>query len=247
MPIICSDLRDDGHTMALNRAPIRVLLVEDDLDIAAGLGEYLEARGVAVDFACMAREARRLALDASFDVLVLDVQLPDGNGIALCRELKARGLRSPVLFLTARGSLQDKLSGFDAGGVDYMVKPFEPAELLARIKALAEHIPHAGGLLIRAGDFSLDPATALLTGPDGSLPLGATAVLILRRLMEASPGSVAREELNTLLWGATRPDSDPLRMHIYELRQALSTAFGSPLIDTVRGFGYRFGAGRADP
>ena len=231
--------------MTLSPAPVRVLLVEDDLDVAAGLGAYLEQRGVSVDFAYTAREARGLACNATFDVVVLDVQLPDDNGIALCRELKDLGLRSPVLFLTARGALEDKLRGFEAGGIDYMVKPFAPAELLARVKALARHVPAAGGLGVRAGDFNLDPHAALLTGPGGRVALNATAVLILRRLMQASPGSVTRNELNALLWGDMPPASDPLRMHIYELRQMLSNAFGSPLIETVRGFGYRFGAGHA--
>lgn len=229
--------------MTLSPAAVRVLLVEDDLDVAAGLGAYLDHRGVAVDFAYTAREARHRAFHATFDVVVLDVQLPDGNGIALCRELKNWGLRSPVLFLTARGALEDKLRGFDAGGVDYMVKPFAPAELLARIRALARHIPASGGLVVRVGDFSLDPNAALMTGPGGKIALNATAVLILRRLMDASPGSVTREELNALLWGDMPPASDPLRMHIYELRRALSGAFGAPLIKTVRGFGYRFEAG----
>lgn len=226
--------------MPLSSAAVRVLLVEDDLDVAAGLGAFLEPRGVAADFAHTAREARRLALDATFDVIVLDVQLPDGDGFTLCRALKDQGLRSPVLFLTARGALDDKLRGFDAGGVDYMVKPFAPAELLARIKALALHIPASGGVQLRVGAFSLDPNAALLTGPGGRVPLHATAVLILRRLMEASPGSVSREELNALLWGDDPPASDPLRMHIYDLRQTLTRMFGTPLIETVRGFGYRF-------
>ncbi len=195
-----------------------------------------------MDFAYTAREACHRAFHANFDVVVLDVQLPDGNGIALCRELKNRGLRSPVLFLTACGVLEDKLRGFDAGGVDYMVKPFAPAELLARIRALARHIPASGGLVVRVGNFSLDPNAALMTGPGGKIALNATAVLILRRLMDASPGSVTRDELNALLWGDMPPASDPLRMHIYELRRALSGAFGAPLIKTVRGFGYRFEA-----
>ena len=224
---------------------IRALLVEDDLDVAAGLGAFLEQRGIVLDYAYSAREARSRALDAAFDVVVLDVQLPDGDGIDLCRALKRQGLRSPVLFLTARGALDDKLRGFDAGGVDYMVKPFAPAELLARLRALAHHIPASGGLLVQAGGFSLDAKAALLTGPGGELALHATAVLILRRLMDASPGCVARDELNALLWGDATPASDPLRMHVYELRQSLKGTFGRPLIETVRGIGYRFEAGDA--
>lgn len=231
--------------MTLSPAPVRVLLVEDDLDVAAGLCAFLEPRGVAVDFAYTARQARTLASHATFDLIVLDVQLPDGDGVALCRELKDQGLRSPVIFLTARGALDDKLRGFAAGGVDYMVKPFAPAELLARIKALTHHIPASGGLVLRVGDFCLDPQAALLTGPGGGVTLNATAVAILRRLMDAYPGTVSREYLNAMLWGDTPPASDPLRMHIYELRQVLGSAFGDPLIETVRGRGYRFGAGHA--
>ena len=245
MPTDYSGWLIEERVMPLNPAAIRVLLVEDDLDVASGLGAFLDQHGVTVDYAYSVREALHLALEACFDVVLLDVQLPDGDGIALCRELKARGLNSPILFLTARGEISDKLRGFDAGGVDYVVKPFAPVELLARIKALAHYIPASGGLLIRAGDFSLDPSTALLMGPGGNVVLGATAVLIVRRLMEVSPGSVTRDALNTLLWGNAAPASDPLRMHIYELRQALATTFGNQLIETVRGVGYRFVADNA--
>jgi DNA-binding response OmpR family regulator len=227
--------------MTLTPAPVRVLLVEDDLDVAAGLAAYLSPRGMTVDFAYTARDARSLLSSALFDVVVLDVQLPDGDGITLCQQAKANGLRSPVLFLTARGALEDKLKGFEAGGVDYMVKPFAPAELAARIKALARHIPAAGGVMVKAGGFSLDPHRALLSGPEGEVTLNATAVLILRRLMDASPGVVTRDELTALLWGDSPPPSDPLRMHVYELRQVLTAAFGAPLIETARGLGYRFG------
>ena len=227
--------------------PVRILLLEDDLDVAAGLAAFLEPRGVSVDFAYSLGEARALAESSRFDVLVLDVHLPDGDGVELCRELKSRGLRSPVLFLTARSTLDDKLRGFDAGGVDYMCKPFAPSELLARLRALARNIPAAGGVSIRVGEYSLEPETGLFSGATGSISLHATGSTLLRRLMQASPGSVSRDELNELLWGAEQPASDPLRMHVYELRQSLRATFGEPLIETVRGFGYRFGSGRAKP
>ena len=100
---------------------LRVLLVEDDIDTAQGLGEFLESRDVVLDYACTIATARTLASKDVFDVVVVDIQLPDGNGIDLCRELKSGGMTSPVIFLTARSQLEDKLRGFDAGAVDYVV------------------------------------------------------------------------------------------------------------------------------
>ena len=227
--------------MALPQAPIRLLLIEDDLDVAAGLGAYLEARAVNVEYAYTASAAMSMVTQQTFDLLVMDVQLPDGDGVALCRQLKAMGMRSPVLFLTARAALQDKLVAFEAGAVDYMAKPFAPAELLARVRALVSNIPTTGGAAIRLGPYALDPVSGLLSARGKQLPLNRTALTIVRRLMEVSPGTVSRDELCELLWAGNTPESDPLRMHIYELRQAFRATFGEPLIETVRGLGYRIG------
>lgn len=222
---------------------IRLLLVEDDLDVAAGIGDYLAAHGVVVDFAGNATVAAALAREHAFDLVVLDVQLPDRDGMRLCKELKDAGLASPVLFLTARGGLDDKLRAFAAGAVDYMVKPFAPAELLARVRALVAHIPAAGGLRLRAGDYQLDLQARLLERGEAHLVLHQTHFAIVRRLLQAYPGSVGRDELCELLWAGDTPDSDPLRMHVYELRRALREAFGEAPVHTVRGVGYRFGGG----
>lgn len=223
-------------------AKLKVLLVEDDLDIAAGIGDFLAAHGVTVDFAANATEARaRVGADV-FDVLVLDVNLPGMDGISLCAELKqTRGLRTPAIFLTARGELADKLRGFAAGGVDYMVKPFAPAELLARIRALTAHAAAAGGSRVCIDGYELDLSGAELRHGEQRLSLHASALTILRALMEAYPRSVSRQALCAQLWGDEMPESDPLRAHIYALRQALHTSFGVAPISTVRGIGYRFG------
>lgn len=223
---------------------IRVLLVEDDLDVAAGIGDYLEAHGVRVDFAGSAGEAHARVAEAGFDLLVLDVNLPGRDGIALCRELRlGQGVATPAIFLTARGDLEDKLRGFAAGAADYMVKPFAPAELLARIRAihaLAAAETRGGPSLVAAG-YTLDLQAGVLSHGTRQLQLHATGLAILRRMMQAHPRPVSRQSLSEGLWGDEPPGSDPLRTHVYLLRQALLEHFGEAPIHTERGIGYRFG------
>lgn len=155
--------------------PLRLLLVEDDIDVAAGIGDYLGAHGVMVDFACTAAQARARLQAQAFELVVLDVNLPDQDGLSLCRDLKREGgLRSPVLFLTARAALDDKLSAFAAGAMDYMVKPFAPAELLARARTIAAHVPASGGAQVCVGAWVLDLHGRLLRRGGASLPLHAS-------------------------------------------------------------------------
>lgn len=221
---------------------LRVLLVEDDLDVAAGLGDYLTLHRIDVDYAADARQAMHVAR-APFDVLVLDLQLPGEDGIALCRRLKDElGVAAPVLFLTAQGTLDAKLRAFAAGALDYVVKPFEPAELLARVHALASRTASARAAGSTYGAYRLDAARHLLSRGDTHLPLTALATRLLQQLMDAAPGAVSRTALCDVLWDGAPPDSDPLRAHVHQLRRQLQAAFDRPLIVTVRGVGYRFDA-----
>ncbi len=224
-------------------ARTRVLLVEDDLDLAAGIGEYLGSHGLEVDFAYSAAQARERVGTAAFDMLVLDVNLPGQDGIALCRDLKhTMALATPVIFLTARGALDDKLRGFEAGGVDYMVKPFAPAELLARIRAITAHVAASDQVVLAVEGYTLDLHSGRFSFGSQHLQLHASGLAIMRRLMQAHPCSVSRQRLCDELWGDESPESDPLRAHVYQLRQAMQTALGAAPIATVRGIGYRFGA-----
>jgi DNA-binding response OmpR family regulator len=228
--------------MTSSDSPLRVLLVEDDFDVAEGLGEYLARHGVEVDFAATAAEALHITAGASFDVLVLDVQLPGEDGISLCRRLTAaHGGPLPVLFLTATASLDSKLAAFDAGALDYVVKPFEPAELLARVRAIVGR-GGAGGAAaaLVAGDYRLDRERHLLLCGNRYLGLTALSARLLETLMRAYPGAVSRGALHEALWHGPPPDSDPLRTHVHQLRRQAEAAFGRPLIATVRGVGYRF-------
>lgn len=227
--------------MPATAPPLTLLLVEDDLDVAAGIGDYLSVHGVQVDYAGGVGEARARVLEGHFDLLLLDVNLPDGDGYALCRELKTEwGLEQPILFLTASGELDARLQGFAAGAVDYISKPFAPAELLARVRAIATHMPAGAGARLQVGGYSLDLRRRLLSRGDGHLRLHASAFVLLRALMQAWPGSVGREALCAALWPEQPPDSDPLRSHVYQLRRTLQGRFGQPLVATVRGIGYRF-------
>ena len=219
---------------------LRILLVEDDLDIAAGLVDYLEAHDIDVDHALDAREAEARLLEWRFDLWLFDVQLPGEDGLSLCRRLKAAGEETaPVLFLTARGTLDDRLAGFEAGAVDYVVKPFAPAELVARIQALARHMPARTGRWISVQDWRLDPQRGLLEHQGRRLQLSASATRLMKSLLLASPGCVSRAELGEAIWGEPGEDDD-LRTHLYALRRLLRESFGATPIQSERGLGVRF-------
>ena len=240
-----------AYTVAMPRSPVsteqrlspppRVLLVEDDLDLATGLGEYLSRYGVVVDFAASAREAEHVLAATAFDLLVLDVQLPGEDGISLCRRLiREQGLCTPVLFLTARGGLDVKLAGFAAGALDYVVKPFEPAELLARVGAITQRSRAPQPVGLQVGDWRLDVAAHTLWRSDLHHGLAERGVRLLQALMRAHPGWVRHEALCEALWQGEPPDSVPLRAQIHLLRRGLVDRFGCAPIATLRGVGYRF-------
>jgi DNA-binding response OmpR family regulator len=222
-------------------AAIRLLLVEDDLDVAAGIGEFMALHGIEVDFAASVAEALHVVAGAGFNVLVLDLQLPDGNGIDLCRRLRTEcGIEAPLLFLTAQGALDSKLRAFEAGAVDYMVKPFEPAELLARVRAIVGHAVRRPQPGITVGEYRLDVDGHTLYRGERHVALSATATALLACLMRAHPSHVGRERLCSVLWDGAPPDSDPLRMHVLQLRRSLQAGVGQALVTTLRGVGYRF-------
>lgn len=223
---------------------MRVLIVEDHQDIAANIGDYLAARGAAVDFAYDGVGALHLALTAEPDVIVLDVGLPGMDGLTFCRRLRLdAGRRTPILMLTARDTLADKLAGFDAGTDDYLVKPFALQELGARLRALVQRAsPQRAGLLV-VGDLELNPGTRTVRRGGRELALRPAPFDLLALLMQRSPNVVTRRELEEELWGDRPPVGDPLRSHLYTLRRAVDRgADGPPLIHTVHGVGYRVAA-----
>jgi DNA-binding response OmpR family regulator len=219
---------------------LRVLVVEDNADLATMLGDYLEGRGHRADFAADGAAGLRLALGQPYDVIVLDRALPRLEGTEVSRRLREQGCATPILMLTARDTTRDKIAGLDAGADDYMVKPFELAEVEARLQAL--HRRASGKLapaVLRVGDLEYDPAALEARRAGRSLALNPTTRKLLEFLMRESGRIVPREELEYLIWGDAPPDADVLRAHMHKLRDAVDREFDRKLVHTFRGAGYR--------
>ena len=220
---------------------ICVLLVEDHRDIAESIVDFLEPRGFTVDYAADGLGGLHLAVTQNYDVIVLDVGLPGADGLVVCRKLREEARRdTPILMLTARDTLEDKITGLEAGADDYLVKPFEIRELEARIRTLVRR--HRGATALetyRVGDLSVDLATLQVTRAGHALVVTPIGFRLLTALMRASPRVVSRAELEREVWGELPPDSDALRSHLYNLRKIVDRPFDRPLLHTVSARGYR--------
>ncbi len=220
---------------------LSVLLVEDHRTLAESIGAYLEASGFVVDYASDGLTALHLSVTQPFDAIVLDIGLPGVNGLEICRRLRQDAHSNvPIIMLTARDQLTDKLSGFDAGADDYLVKPFAMPELEARLAAIIRRRrSEAFATSFTIGDLTLDTSTNEVTRATKRLRLSPKQFEILRMLMRASPAVVTREELERALWGDDVPDSDALRSHLYNLRRAIDRGFDHELMETIAGVGFR--------
>jgi len=219
---------------------MRVLIIEDNPDIAANLGDYLEDHGHTVDFAGDGITGLHLAVVNEFDSIVLDLALPGMDGLEVCRKLRSEaGKDTPVLMLTARDRLEDKLAGFDTGADDYLVKPFELQEVEARLNVLAGRGRRRNRRELKVGDLKYNLDTLNVSRGDEEIYLNPIGLKLLHCLMDASPNVVSRSELEMEVWGEEMPDSDSLRVHIHSLRSAIDKPFGSNMIQTRHGIGYR--------
>ncbi len=223
---------------------MRILIIEDNPDIVANLYGFLEPKGYVLDSAGNGYGGLALAAQNEYDAVVLDVMLPGLNGLELCQKLRGELRKDvPVLMLTARDTLEDKVAGFDSGADDYLVKPFSLVELEVRLKALMRRAQGAhGSAALSVGDLVFDTETFEVKREGRPLALTKTGYTILRLLMKESPKVVTREHVERAIWGDNPPDSDALRVHIHALRQALDKPFGSPMLRTIAGIGYRLAA-----
>ena len=212
-----------------------ILLVEDDAALRGGLRELFEREGYKVAQAASAREAReRLSQDV--DLIVLDVTLPDGDGVALCRAWRAAGVRQNILFLTAKDEEFDVVRGLDAGGNDYVTKPFRMMELLSRMRALLRRSDNAGAVEARGG-FEIDAERMQVKKDGQTLPLTLTEYRILAALIRQS-GVIPRDRLLDALWDSDGRfiDDNTLSVHVSRLREKI----GAEHIRTIRGVGYQW-------
>ena len=216
---------------------LQVLLVEDDRDLAASVSDYLALEKISVDHAYHGQAGLTLASKHHYDVLLLDLMLPRMDGLTLCEKLREQGIDTPVLMLTARDTLDDKVAGFRAGTDDYLVKPFAMEELIVRIQALAKR--RSGQIRkLQVADLALDLNTRQAERDGHTLKLTPSAWTVLETLMRASPAVVSRQELEHSVWPDEVPDTNSLKVHMYNLRQQVDKPFESNLIHTLSGRGF---------
>jgi len=220
---------------------LHILLIEDHLDLAETVVDFLESMGAVVDYAADGMTGLHLARQQRFDIIVLDVMLPGMDGLTLCREIREQDNNStPVIMMTARDELADKLEGFDSGADDYVVKPFDLPELVARIKSLhRRQLGRVASEVLRIADLELDTGTHEARRAGKRLSLTPAGFQILNILLKRTPNVVSREELEAELWGDDPPASDTLRSQIYKLRKTVDRPYDSPLLHTVAGAGFR--------
>ncbi len=216
---------------------IQALLVEDNNALAETIATYLEMENIGCDYAANGRAGLNLAMKNTYHAILLDINLPKMNGLQVCDALRQQGIEIPILMLTARDSLEDKLAGFDVGTDDYLVKPFQMEELVARIRALAHRRSSQSKKLV-CDDLVVDVLSKKATRAGSRLDLTPTGWIILVTLMRNSPNVVSRETLIQAVWDDEAPDTDMLKVHMYRLRQQLDKPFKRPLIQTIPNHGF---------
>jgi DNA-binding response OmpR family regulator len=219
---------------------MHILFVEDNPDLVENLYDFFEARGHVVDAAYDGGSGLEFIRQNSYDVVVLDLMLPDMDGTEVCTQLRAQGCYLPILMLTARDTLDDKLVGFGSGADDYLVKPFALQELEVRLQAL-DRRGHGefGQVLLCIADLEFNSATLKIKRGGNDIELPPIPQKILELLMRQSPRVVARRKIERHIWGDDLPETDSLRAHLHTLRSLIDKPFTKPLLQTVRGLGYR--------
>src|SRR4249919_65174 len=222
---------------------MRLLIVEDDRDAADYIARAFREVGHVADQAPDGEEGLAFALDRQYDVLIIDRMLPKRDGLSVIGELRAKGIETPVLILSALGQVDDRVKGLRAGGDDYLPKPYAFSELLARVEALGRR-PRAGSAetSYRVGDLELDRLAHTVARGGKQIPLQPREFRLLEYLMKNAGQVVTRTMLLENVWDYhLDPQTNVIDVHISRLRQKIDHGFARPLLHTVRGAGYRLG------
>lgn len=219
---------------------MRVLVVEDEKRLAEFINKGLTEEGYAVDIAGDGEEALGWARVVDYDLIVLDIMLPKRDGLDVCHTLRARGVKTPILMLTARDAIQDRVRGLDSGADDYLVKPFSFSELLARLRALLRREPQLRDTILRVGNLSMDTATREVTRDGRAIDLTSKAYALLEYLMRNPNQVLTRTMIGEHVWNYDFDNAtNVIDVHIRYLRKAIDDPFDQKLIHTVRGAGYK--------
>ena len=219
---------------------MRILVVEDEAKMAGLLQRGLTAEGIATDVAGTGEDALWMAAATRYDAIVLDVMLPGIDGLETCRRMRAEGIWAPVLMLTARDGVDDRVAGLDVGADDYLLKPFAFTELLARLRAVVRRGPTERPTVIEVGDLSLDPARRIVTRGGTPITLSSTEFAMLETFMRRPGRVLSRFDLLESVWDAGYENrSNVVEVYVRYLREKIDRPFGVASIETVRGAGYR--------
>jgi len=221
---------------------MRLLLVEDERKVASFIARALRENSYAVDVAETGEKALELGTDVSYDAILLDVRLPGLSGVEVCRELRQQGIEAPILMLTARGLVEQRVEGLDAGADDYLTKPFVLAELLARVRALVRRGLHSGNAKLRYADLELDRHRRRATRGKEAVPLTSKEFALLELLLLRAPELVTRTEIVEHIWDRHfDSETNLVEVYVNRLRQKVDLNRSAKLIHTIRGVGYRLG------
>ncbi len=225
---------------------MRLLVAEDERDLAEVIGVYLERHNFAVDVVNDGAAALAHGETDAYDAIILDILMPKMDGIEVLRRLRAEGIATPIMLLTAKGQKADRIAGFDAGADDYLPKPFAPDELLARVRALLRRRGSYQAQVLAFGDLSLDTGTSTLAAPKGSVELPRREFQILELLMANPSRAFSAEEILERIWGwDAEAEVSVVWVHISNLRKRLVALGSAVSIKASRGLGYRLVEERA--
>jgi DNA-binding response OmpR family regulator len=223
----------------LDNAPMRILVVEDNKKTAAFISKALKSEGFAVDVLHTGRDALSAITGGLFDGVVLDIMLPDHDGLSLLRRLRESADRTPVLLLSARGALNERVEGLDAGADDYLAKPFALEELIARVRALTRRGNESKAMQLRVGDLILDTVTRVAERGGRKIELTAREYRLLELLMRSAGRICGRMMIIEKVWDYHfDPGSNIVDVYVRRLREKIDTGFERKLLHSVRGVGY---------